>query len=182
MYLKYIFGTAISPNVQALELSSHTNYALRVLIYLGVRFSKRAQVADIALLYGISPNNLAKVVHHLALAGFIDSYRGHGGGIALARDPAAIRIGEVVRCTEGEFCPVECFRVTNRCIITGACTLPPILSEAFLNFLNTFDQYTLADLVTSGASRDQIFERRRPAVSQSPSRRLLRRKVTGTKV
>lgn len=157
-----------------MELTFHTDYALRVLIYLGVRGGERAQVADIARLYDVSRNHLVKVVHHLAQGGFIDSYRGRGGGIVLARDPASIRIGDVVRFTEGPVRPVECFREANECLVTEACGLPPILSEAFRNFIATLNRYTLADLVAKRAPLEQMFDRRRLARSR-------RRKPSGAR-
>lgn len=130
-----------------MELTFYTDYSLRTLIYLAVRRDRRCQISDIAGAYGISRNHLTKVVHGLARAGFIYSYRGKGGGITLAREAREINIGAVVRYTEGPLEPVECFRGSdNRCVITGACGLAGVVGEACENFLATFDLYTLADL------------------------------------
>jgi Rrf2 family nitric oxide-sensitive transcriptional repressor len=131
-----------------MELTFYTDYSLRALIYLGVQRGRRCQISDIADAYGISRNHLTKVVHGLARAGFIHSYRGKGGGITLAREAREINIGAVVRYTEGPLEPVECFRGSdNRCVITGACGLAGVVGEACENFLATFDRYTLADLI-----------------------------------
>jgi Rrf2 family nitric oxide-sensitive transcriptional repressor len=89
-----------------------------------------------------------KVTQTLAQAGFIDSLRGRGGGLRLARPAAEIRLGAVVRATEDGFDLVECFdRERNHCIVTPACGLRGPLEEALLAFLTTLDNYTLADLV-----------------------------------
>jgi Rrf2 family nitric oxide-sensitive transcriptional repressor len=131
-----------------MELTLYTDYALRVLMYLSVRGETRSNISDIAQRYHISRNHLVKVVHGLARGGFIQSYRGKGGGIALAREPREIGIGDVVRHTEGPLRPAECFRgAENQCVITGACMLTGILREACDNFLATLDRYTLADLL-----------------------------------
>jgi Rrf2 family nitric oxide-sensitive transcriptional repressor len=131
-----------------MELTFYTDYSLRVLIYLAVQGDRRRQISDIADAYGISRNHLTKVVHGLARAGFIHSYRGKGGGITLAREAREINIGAVVRYTEGALKPVECFRSSdNRCVITGACGLAGVVGEACESFLATFDHYTLADLI-----------------------------------
>jgi Rrf2 family transcriptional regulator, nitric oxide-sensitive transcriptional repressor len=131
-----------------MQLTYYTDYSLRVLMYLALLPERRASISEIAERYGISRNHLVKVVHHLARGGFIASHRGKGGGIELARDPAEINLGEVVRYTEGPFKPVECFDVErNRCAIAGACGLAPVLQEACDNFLTTLDQYALPELV-----------------------------------
>ncbi|MHB2029507.1 MAG: Rrf2 family transcriptional regulator, partial [Acidimicrobiales bacterium] len=69
-----------------MQLTYYTDYSLRVLMYLAIRRGRIANISEIAECYGISRNHLVKVVHNLARGGFINSYRGKGGGIELARD------------------------------------------------------------------------------------------------
>lgn len=131
-----------------MQLTYYTDYSLRVLMYLAVNRHRMVNISEIAERYGISRNHLVKVVHNLARGGFIKSYRGKGGGIELACDPAKINIGEVVRYTEGPPKPVECFDLErNRCVITNACGLAEAIGEACDNFFATLDRYTLADLL-----------------------------------
>ena len=131
-----------------MQLTYHTDYSLRVLMYLALQRNRIANISEIAERYDISRNHLVKVVHNLARGGFIKTYRGKGGGIELARDPGEINIGEVVRYTEGPLKPVECFDVErNRCVIANVCGLADVIAEACDNFLATLAQYTLADLV-----------------------------------
>jgi Rrf2 family nitric oxide-sensitive transcriptional repressor len=133
-----------------MQLTSYTDYSLRVLMYLGVKGTQQSSIAEIAAQYNISRHHLVKVVHKLAREGFVRSQRGRGGGITLGRSPSAISVGEVVRRMEGDMPLVECFRrATNRCPITPVCQLSGILDEARTNFLATLDQYTLADLLTN---------------------------------
>jgi Rrf2 family nitric oxide-sensitive transcriptional repressor len=131
-----------------MHLTTHTDYSLRVLMRLALTPQQLTTIAEIAEVYGISEHHLMKVVHQLGLAGFIDTVRGRGGGIRLAKKPADITVGEVVRRTEPDFGLVECFRPNGRCTITRACVLPAILSEALDSFLSVLDRYTLEDLVT----------------------------------
>lgn len=131
-----------------MQLTYHTDYSLRVLMYLAIQPDRLVNIREIAERYDISRNHLVKVVHNLARAGFIKSYRGKGGGIELARKAEHINIGQVVRYTEGPLRPVECFdSERNRCVITAVCDLAPLLQEACDSFLATLDKYSLAALV-----------------------------------
>ena len=63
------------------------------------------------------------------------------------RSPQEISLGAVVRHMEGPFRPVECFRTGNLCVVTGPCSLPKILEDAFHAFIDVLNAYTLADLL-----------------------------------
>jgi Rrf2 family nitric oxide-sensitive transcriptional repressor len=140
-----------------MQLTSYTDYSLRVLMYLGLQGGALSSITEIAQQYAISRNHLVKVVHRLACEGFVHSVRGRSGGITLARPPHAISVGEVVRCMEGDMPLVECFRsATNQCPITPACRLSSVLAEARDHFLRTLDRYTLADLLVNQASLTQL--------------------------
>ena len=140
-----------------MQLTFYTDYSLRVLMYLAVNRHRLANISEIAERFAISRNHLVKVVHNLARGGFIKSYRGKGGGIELAREPAHINVGEVVRYTEGPPKPVECFDVEkDRCILSGACGLAEVIDEACDNFFTTLDRYTVADVLKRRARLAKI--------------------------
>lgn len=117
-------------------------------MYLALQRGQLVHTSDIADRYAISRNHLVKVVHNLVRGGYVKSHRGKGGGIELARDPAEINVGEVVRYTEGPLSPVECFDIEdNRCAISDACRLAGAVEEACESFFGTLDRYVLADLI-----------------------------------
>ena len=131
-----------------MRLTLHTDYSLRVLIYLGSRPERLATITEIAQSYGISRNHLVKVVHNLATNGLIETVRGKGGGMRLGRPPEAINIGEVVKKVEGSFDLVECFSQSlNHCPITPVCSLKGVLEKARQSFIDVLCQYQLADLL-----------------------------------
>ena len=130
-----------------MQLTSFTDYTLRVLMYLALQTKGLATIKGIADAYNISESHLMKVVHHLAKSGVVESIRGKGGGIRLAMPPSDIRIGRIVRAAESDAAIVECFGDSNSCCITRCCKLPRILEEAFATFYESLDHYTLADLV-----------------------------------
>lgn len=130
-----------------MRLTLHSDYALRVLMYLGLRGGERASVEEIARAYGISAHHLTKVVQRLSRGGFVETLRGRGGGLRLARPPGEIRIGAVFRYTEEDLAIVDCFADPCACAIAGACGLQPLLNEALGAFLAVLDRATLADLI-----------------------------------
>ncbi|MEZ4334716.1 MAG: Rrf2 family transcriptional regulator [Myxococcota bacterium] len=131
-----------------MQLTRHTDYALRTLLFLALRPERRATIEEVADAFAISRAHLMKVVHGLGQAGCLETVRGRNGGIRLARPAAEIRIGEVVRRMEGRLALVECFDPrAGHCRIEPACGLRPILDEALEAFVGTLDRYTVADLV-----------------------------------
>lgn len=131
-----------------MRLTTFSDYSLRVLIYLGLRDERLVTISDIAQAYGISKNHLMKVVHQLALAGYVESVRGKGGGIRLKKPPTSISLGTVVRICEQESVLVECFDAeSSECRIESACVLRDLLHQAMEAFFKTLDRYTLADLL-----------------------------------
>lgn len=132
-----------------MRLTHFSDYALRVLMYAAVRGENLITIEETAELYGISRAHLMKVANQLTRAGYLKAIRGRSGGLALARRPDAISLGDVLRATEPDFALVECFTADNRCLITPRCRLRGALHEALAAFVGTLDGYTLADLILS---------------------------------
>ncbi|RYG36121.1 MAG: Rrf2 family transcriptional regulator [Burkholderiales bacterium] len=136
-----------------MRLTRYTDYALRVLIYLGARPDALCSIAEISRAYDISQNHLMKVVNDLVNAGYLASTRGRFGGIKLARPAGQINVGAVIRHTEDGFDLVDC----GECIIAPACGLTGALRQALAAFLGVLDGYTLADLITRPVELGMLF-------------------------
>jgi Rrf2 family nitric oxide-sensitive transcriptional repressor len=131
-----------------MRLTRYTDYAMRTLLHLGTRPDAVCSIAEIARAYGISQNHLMKVVNELGRAGFVTSLRGRSGGIRLARPPAEISVGAVVRHMEADFDLADC----PTCVIAPACGLISVLDEAVRAFLAVLDRASLADLLDRRAA------------------------------
>ena len=140
-----------------MHLTVHTDYALRVLMYVGTHQDRLVNITEISESYDISRNHLVKVVHRLSTGGVLATTRGRSGGIALARPAEEIILGDVVRLTEDSFNIVECMGDGDvQCVINDLCRLKGVLSEALGSFLSVLDKYTLADLVKQPAALKRV--------------------------
>ncbi len=126
-----------------MKLTRYTDYAIRVMIYLGSHDAKICSIKEIADAYDISQNHLMKVVQDLAKSGFVESIRGRNGGIRLGQPPSSINLGHLLRHTEGLDDILEC----SVCPINTGCGMPSILHEATAAFLEVFDRYSVADMI-----------------------------------
>ena len=130
-----------------MRLSVFTDYALRVLIQAAIRHPNKVTIDEVANAYGISRNHLIKVINELGRAGFLVTQRGRSGGFTLARPADRIFISEVVKFGEEGQPLVECFDPErNKCVITPACKLKGMISEAKRAFFDVLGKYTIADV------------------------------------
>lgn len=149
-----------------MRLTAFTDYALRVLIYLAAEPGRRATVAEICTAFDIKLNHLTKVVHHLAKRGWLTTVRGKGGGLTLALPAAGIHIGQVVRDTEGQALPAECFSAeASHCSIVSQCRLKGVLAEAVQAFYAVLDRYTLADITANRQELVQVLRLMAPTLT-----------------
>jgi Rrf2 family transcriptional regulator, nitric oxide-sensitive transcriptional repressor len=131
-----------------MRLTLHTDYALRVLMYVGVKGGTLSTISEIVERFDISKGHVMKVVYHLAQKGYLETVRGKRGGMRLARKPSQINVGAVVRDMEKELGVLGCLhRAKGYCRIEECCVLRTALRDATNAFLATLDRYTLQNLV-----------------------------------
>jgi len=142
-----------------MHLTLHTDYAFRVLLFLGERSDRLCSISEMSQIHGVSYNHLIKVVHDLGKKGFVSSVRGRSGGIRLSRPPYQINVGDVVRRMEGvaerEMRLLDC----PACPMSDQCGLRGVLDEALDAFLSTLDNYTLCDLMKRSRGHRALFAR-----------------------
>lgn len=134
-----------------MRLAEYTDYTLRVLMYCAAHPDGMVTIAELAERHGLSKNHLMKIVNDLARQGLLETTRGRGGGLRLLKDPASIRIGDVVRASETDFRLVECFDAsTNLCTLTPTCRLKHLFSAALEAYFRELDSASLADIAVRG--------------------------------
>ena len=130
-----------------MRLTTFTDYGLRMLMRLASEQGRAFSTADLAEEFGLSRNHLAKIMQHLARAGFVETRRGGGGGAVLARPADRIGLGNVIDLLEEGQPLVECFGTDGGdCSIDGQCRLKARLRSAERAFLADLDRSTLADI------------------------------------
>ena len=128
-----------------MQLKRYTDYALRILVYLGAHPDEVVSVSRIAQAYGVSRNHLLKVMNGLTEQGLITTYRGKHGGLRLALPPADINVAAVVAHMEGDNPLIDC--ANPPCPILPVCQLNHALREARQAFIDHLSRYTVADLL-----------------------------------
>ncbi|MBB6488683.1 Rrf2 family transcriptional regulator [Rhizobium lusitanum] len=142
-----------------MRLTVYSDYALRLMMYLGLRKGgSLSTIDDVAAAYHISRAHLMKITHELGQKGLIETIRGRQGGMRLAREASAIRVGDIVRACEPDFALVPCMEPDGGkgCVVLPACVLKRALATAAAAFLEVLDGYTLADLVGPAIALRQL--------------------------
>jgi Rrf2 family protein len=125
-----------------MRLNKSTSHAVRILIDCAKSGDRLIKVADIAKRLDITQQNAFKIVHLLSKSGFLASVRGRNGGVRLARPPAKIRVGDVVRAIE--------FTGLNGKGPGSHASLSQIVDDALEAFISVLDQHTLAEMAEAG--------------------------------
>ena len=131
-----------------MRLTQFSNFAVRILMYAGLKGPSPRPIPEIARAYGISHDHLKKAAAELSRLGYLAAVRGRSGGVSLAIAPEAISIGEVVRKTEGTTTLIECFDpATNGCPLHADCRFRTALQQAQEAFFAVLDRHMLSDLI-----------------------------------
>lgn len=99
-------------------LTRKSKYGLKALLLLAREYERGPILAsELARREGIPEKFLQAILLELKRRGIVRSKRGQGGGYQLARDPAAVNFGEVIRVLEGPLALTPCVSQTayQRC-------------------------------------------------------------------
>jgi len=145
-----------------LKVSQKTEYAMRAMIELAVRRSTDEEglvpARSIADAQHIPLRFLEQQLGTLHKAGLVESFRGAGGGCRLARDPADIRVADVVDAIEGPMYPMTCLDAGDHtCFQDSHCGLQELWGDVHVAIRQVFERMTIADLAARHHRRTQVF-------------------------
>jgi len=132
-----------------MRVSKKTDYALRALFTLVDHFGGGPiPIRELARRNDIPKRFLEQIMLDLKAQGWVDSVAGIRGGYVLARNPARITMGEVVRHFDGILAPVGCVSVTayERCSQEPVCKFRRVFLDARNYLAEVMDQATLAEV------------------------------------
>jgi Rrf2 family protein len=129
-----------------LPLSLTVGHAIRLLRCLDEPGGKRIQVESIAEYTGISRAYLSKITHRLGRQGFVDSQRGHHGGVVLAHSLREITLDQVAAAVEGTEWRSRCLLGLLGCTEATPCVLHAYWQKTRQEILDQLSRVTLEDM------------------------------------
>src|SRR5436853_7911210 len=133
-----------------LRFTKRADYGLMAIHYIAVHEDLGAVNAKrIADEFHIPAELLAKILQRLSKRKLILSTNGPKGGYVLARRPAEISVGDVVRALEGPINIVSCLEGESDCPQMAHCNLRRPVQKIQAAISQVLDTMSLAELVSS---------------------------------
>jgi Rrf2 family protein len=133
-----------------MRLTTKSRYGVRAIFDIAYHGGgEGVQIKDIARRQGISPRYLEQIFQKLRDSGILISKRGPMGGYSLAKSPDEIKVGDIIRVTEGGLDPVFCVRPEKSgrdCDRIAECVTRLIWAEAGEKLDAFFGSVTIQDL------------------------------------
>ena len=140
-----------------MRVSTRGDYASRALLSLALHDENTpTSVREIAERTALPQPYLEQILLALKGAGLVRSKRGVGGGYVLARDPADIKLSEIVRAVDGPISAGDFGEphTDGACDHEGQCVLLAIWSASgahMRRFLDSFSLAEIAEMARGGA-------------------------------
>jgi len=132
-----------------MRITYRGDYALKTILDLALHYrNSPVTIHELAKQADIPIKFLEQILLDLKRGGFVESRRGKVGGYLLAKDPAKIKLGEVIRFIDGPIEPIACIeKKYSGCHDLYKCVLRKIWQEVGKATSNIVDNITFADLV-----------------------------------
>jgi Rrf2 family protein len=133
-----------------LRLSKKADYALIAMKHLALRGDRglagSSSAREIAELYDIPIELMAKVLQRLARGGLLASHQGTRGGYQLARIPAQISVADVIQAIDGPVAVTACSVEEGQCEQFSKCNVRDPLWRVRERILSALGECTIAEL------------------------------------
>lgn len=133
-----------------MSLSQKCQYATRAIFELSKRYGKGpTRTNEIADAQAVPQRFLENILNELKTTGLVESRRGMRGGYLIARNPAELTVGEVIRLIDGPLDPVKCIGEgpNATCPLQTNCSLIRLWDRAKAAVEEVYDNTTFHDLV-----------------------------------
>src|SRR5215831_10399194 len=131
-----------------LRLSKKADYALMAMKHLALRGDRGSSSArEIAAMYDIPIELMAKVLQRLVRRGLLASHQGTRGGYQLARKPTGISVADVIQAIDGPVTVTACSTSDDgQCEQFATCNVRDPLWKVRQRILAALGECTIADL------------------------------------
>ena len=130
-----------------LKLTKKADYGLIAMRHLAQHADPGACSAkDLAEVYGMPQEALAKILQRLTRAGLLVSQHGTNGGYVLARDPRTMSAFEVIQAIEGPLFITSCSTTVHECDQSPRCTVREPLRKVSRSIEEVLSQLTVWEL------------------------------------
>lgn len=149
-----------------MKLSTKGRYGLRAMIDIAINARDgQVSIKSIAERQMISENYLERIVALLKKSGYVKSTRGAQGGYELAKKPADISVGDILRALEGDLNPVDCVVVNEdvACDESEFCVTKYVWKRISDSINEVVDNIYLEDLVDEQMAIDEAVLSRKDA-------------------
>jgi len=136
--------------IEPMKITFKGDYALKIMLDLSLEYGgPLVQMKEIARRQDIPKKFLEQIVVILKGAKYIRTVRGPKGGVALAKAPAKITLGEIIRLIEGPTAPIACVNSAGRgkCDFENRCAFREVFGEITHLINDVVDKTTFADMV-----------------------------------
>lgn len=136
-----------------LRLSKKADYALIAMKHLALRGDRGSSSArEIAALYDIPIELMAKVLQRLVRRGLLVSQQGTRGGYHLSRAPLQITVADVIQAIEGPVTVTACSTDEGQCEQFSKCNVRDPLFRVRERILAALGECTIAELAADPPS------------------------------
>ena len=135
-------------------LSKKAKYALKALLYLSRQHERGlVTISDIAEKERIPRKFLEAILVDLKTNGLLQSVRGKNGGYYLAKNPAQISVGNIIRMVDGPLAPIPCvshlyYRKCDECKDEATCEIRIVMKKVRDATAEILDNTFLSNLET----------------------------------
>ena len=130
-----------------MNLSRRTDYALRLVAALASDPQRVASVRSVSEKQDVPYAFARSIQHDLVEAGLVESQRGAGGGMRLARDPEDLTLLDVINAIDGGVHVACCTFEGMECPREDCCSFHQVWSGADQVLASYYDSITIADLL-----------------------------------
>ncbi len=130
-----------------MKLSMKSDYALRALFTLVEHYGAKAlSIRELAQKNDIPKRYLEQIMLELKAKGWVKSLAGRDGGYFLAKDPAEVTLGQVVRHFDEVLAPIACVSASHYepCSQESTCRFRRVLLQVRNHTAQLLDRSTLA--------------------------------------